>query len=219
MLVAASLLLEGWTASGVAQSYSGGQYGAAPMLQLEAAAAAALEGHTLDHPEMPQAVRLEVPDWLLPHLAARFGEQLDAEIGAPWIRRLPLDLRINLLKATREQALAALAAEGLACKPSKLSPWGLRIEGRRAVTTGAAFQSGLVEIQDEGSQVVAALVGAGPQMRVADWCAGGRGGRRLLWQWRCRTTATSWLATCTTNGWRAPFAACAGPASTTSSSI
>ena len=177
MLVAGSLLLEGWTAAGVAQSYSGGQYGAAPMLPLESAAAAKLEGHTLNHSDMPQAVRLEVPDWLLPHLATRFGDRLDAEIGA-MDEAAPLDLRINLLKGTREQALAALAAEGLASQPTRLSPWGLRIEGRRAVTTGAAFQSGLVEIQDEGSQVVAALVGAGPQMRVADWCAGA-GGKTL----------------------------------------
>ena len=46
------------------------------------------------------------------------------------------------------------------------------------MTTGAAFQSGLVEIQDEGSQLIAAIVGAGPQMRVADWCAGA-GGKTL----------------------------------------
>lgn len=177
MLVAASLLLEGWTAAGVAQSYSGGQFGAAPMLQQEQSAAAALEGHTLDHPEMPQAVRLEVPDWLLPHLAARFGDLLESEMAA-MDQPAPLDLRINLLKGTREQALAALAAEGIESEPTALSPWGLRIEGRRAVTTGAAFQSGLVEIQDEGSQLVAALVGAGPQMRVADWCAGA-GGKTL----------------------------------------
>ena len=177
MLVAASLLLEGWTAAGVAQSYSGGQFGAAPMLQMESAAAAALEGHTLDHPEMPQAVRLEVPDWLLPHLAARFGDALDTEMAA-MEDPAPLDLRVNALKATREQAVAALAAEGIAAAPTALSPWGLRIEGRRAVTTGAAFQTGLVEIQDEGSQLVAALVGAGPQMRVADWCAGA-GGKTL----------------------------------------
>jgi 16S rRNA (cytosine967-C5)-methyltransferase len=177
MLVAASLLLEGWTAAGVAQSYSGGQFGPAPMLPQEATAAAALEGHTLGHPEMPQAVRLEVPDWLLPHLTARFGDSLDVELAA-MEAPAPLDLRINLLKATREQALAALAAEGIACTPTALSPWGLRIEGRRAVTTGAAFQAGLVEIQDEGSQLVAAMVGAGPQMRVADWCAGA-GGKTL----------------------------------------
>ncbi|MGI4955908.1 MAG: RsmB/NOP family class I SAM-dependent RNA methyltransferase, partial [Janthinobacterium lividum] len=177
MLVAASLLLEGWTASGVSQSYSGGQFGPAPMLAVEQEAAAQLEGHTLDHPEMPQAVRLEVPDWLLPHLAARFGEQLEVEMAA-MDAAAPLDLRINTLRATREQAVKALLEEGIETEPTALSPWGLRIEGRRAVTTGAAFQTGLVEIQDEGSQIVSALVGAQPQMRVADWCAGA-GGKTL----------------------------------------
>ena len=103
MLVAASLLLEGWTAAGVMQSYSGGQYGAAPMLRLEADAARALEGHTLTHPEMPAAIALEIPDWLLPYLQARFGDRLNAEIAAT-LDPAPLDLRVNLLKGTRDEA-------------------------------------------------------------------------------------------------------------------
>ncbi len=177
MLVAASLLLEGWTAAGVAQSYSGGQYGPAPLLQPETAAVRALEGHTLQHPEMPEAVAVEVPDWVLPHLQARFGDRLRPEMDAA-LDPAPLDLRVNLLKTTREGAQAALLAEGLEAAPTPLSPWGLRIDGRRAVTSGPAFQSGLVEIQDEGSQLVAALVGAGPEMRVVDWCAGA-GGKTL----------------------------------------
>ncbi len=177
MLVAASLLLEGWTAAGVQQSYSGGQYGAAPMLPQEAAAAAKIEGHTLDHPAMPDAVRYELPDWLLPHLAARFGEAIGPEMAA-MEAPAPLDLRVNLLRGTRPGAMAALAAEGIIAEPTTLSPWGLRVAGRRPVTAGAAFQSGLVEIQDEGSQLVAALVGAQPGMRVADWCAGA-GGKTL----------------------------------------
>jgi len=177
MLVAASLLLEGWTAAGVAQSYSGGQYGPAPMLRGEATAVRALEGHTLQHPEMQEAVALEVPDWVLPHLQARFGARLAAEMAAA-LDPAPLDLRVNLLKGSRDAARAALLAEGLETEPTPLSPWGLRIDGRRAVTTGAAFQGGLVEIQDEGSQLVAALVGAAPEMRVVDWCAGA-GGKTL----------------------------------------
>ncbi len=177
MLVGASLLLEGWTVAGLKQSYSGGQYGAAAMLADELAAAEQLAGHTLDHPEMPPAVRLEVPDWLLPHLEARFTGALQPEVAA-MEREAPLDLRVNLLLGTREQAVAALAEEGIPAEPTPISPWGLRIAGRRAVTSGKAFQSGLVEVQDEGSQLVAALVGAGPQMRVADWCAGA-GGKTL----------------------------------------
>ena len=177
LLVAASLMLEGWTHEGVAQSYSGGQYGPAPLLQPEAAAVHALEGHTLRHPAMPVAVALEVPDWVLPLLEARFGGELVAEMEAT-LDPAPLDMRVNLLRGTREEALAALLGEGVEAVATPYSPWGLRVDGRRSVTTGAAFQGGLVEIQDEGSQLVAALVGAGPEMRVVDWCAGA-GGKTL----------------------------------------
>jgi 16S rRNA (cytosine967-C5)-methyltransferase len=110
-------------------------------------------------------------------LAARFGESLAAEMAAMQTEA-PLDLRVNLLKATREQVQAALAAEGIESVPTPMSPGGLRVAGRRPVSSGAAFQAGLVEIQDEGSQLVAALVGAAPEMRVADWCAGA-GGKTL----------------------------------------
>jgi 16S rRNA (cytosine967-C5)-methyltransferase len=177
LLVAASLMLEGWSKSGVQQSFSGGQFAAAPLDRSESGILARIEGHTLDHPEMPDAVRLEVPDWLLPRLAERFGGSLHAEMAA-LSAPAALDLRVNLLKTDRDQAKAALAAEGWDAAPTRLSPWGLRIEGRRPVTSGPAFQSGLVEIQDEGSQLVALMVGAEPGMRVVDWCAGA-GGKTL----------------------------------------
>jgi 16S rRNA (cytosine967-C5)-methyltransferase len=177
LLVGASLLLQGWTLAGVSQSYSGGRFAPAMLERGEHLALTRLEGHTLDHPEMPAPVRLELPDWLYPRLAARFGPALEAEMAA-MTGEAPLDLRANLLKGSREEAQAALAAEGWEALPTPLSPWGLRIQGRRPVTSGPAFQSGLVEIQDEGSQLIAALVGAKPGMRVADWCAGA-GGKTL----------------------------------------
>ncbi len=176
-LVAAALLFDGWTMAGLAQAFSGGKFGAAPLTPAEQEALAPLAGHTLDHPTMPDAVRLEVPDWALPRLAARFGPALGAELGV-LLDPAPLDLRANLLKATREEARAALAAEGFEASPTPLSPWGLRLPGRRPVTAGPAFQSGLVEIQDEGSQLVALLTDARPGMRVADLCAGA-GGKSL----------------------------------------
>ena len=176
-LVAAALLFDGWTPSGISQAFSGGKFGAAPLTPAEQAALAPLVGHTLDHPAMPDAVRLEVPDWVLPRLIARFGPSLGAELGA-LLEPAPLDMRANLLKATREEARAALAAEGFEASPTPLSPWGLRLPGRRPITAGAAFQSGLVEIQDEGSQLVALLTDARPGMRVADLCAGA-GGKSL----------------------------------------
>jgi 16S rRNA (cytosine967-C5)-methyltransferase len=177
LLVAASLLTEGWTFDGVAQAFSGGRFAPEALDRAEAIALHGIAGHTLDHPEMPDAVRLEIPDWLLPPLAARFGPALATELTA-LLQPAPLDLRVNLLKGTRDDAIAALAAEGLEAAPTPISPWGLRIDGRRAVTTGPAFQSGLLEIQDEGSQLVAALVDARPGQRVCDYCAGA-GGKTL----------------------------------------
>jgi len=130
LLVAASLFLEGWTLEGVKQSFSGGQFGPTHLSTPEAAALKQLEGHTLSHPAMPEAVQLEVPDWLVPHLRARFADTLGAEMDALG-QPASLDLRVNLLKGTREQAIVALAGEGIAAVPTELSPWafGWRVAG------------------------------------------------------------------------------------------
>ncbi|HEY3848592.1 MAG TPA: RsmB/NOP family class I SAM-dependent RNA methyltransferase [Acetobacteraceae bacterium] len=177
LLVAASLLLEGGALGGVASAFSGGRFSPAPLAPAELAILRRLEGHTLEHRGMPAAVRLEVPDWLLARLTERFGPASETELRA-LLQPASLDLRVNLLKTTREAAQAALATEGLDAVPTHFSPWGLRIANRRPVTSGPAFQSGLIEIQDEGSQLVAALVGASPGLRVCDFCAGA-GGKTL----------------------------------------
>ena len=177
LLLAASLLLEGWTMQGVLESFSGGQFAPPPLGTEEKSVLRPLEGRTLDHASMDEATRLEIPDWILPHLQTRFGDHLATEMAA-MAEPAPLDLRVNALKSTLDAAQAALLAEGIEAAPTPLSPWGLRVAHRRAVTSGPAFQTGAIEIQDEGSQLVAHLVGAAPGMRVADWCAGA-GGKTL----------------------------------------
>jgi 16S rRNA (cytosine967-C5)-methyltransferase len=175
LLVAAHLLLaEGWTAEGVAQAFPGGRFAEAPLPPAELALLRRLAGRSVADPAQPEAVRLNLPDWLMPAFRDRFGERL-AEEAAAMEQPAPLDLRANLLKATRDQAAAALAAEGIATVPTPLSPWGLRVAERRPVTGSRAFTEGLVEVQDEGSQLVALLTGAAPGMRVADYCAGAAG--------------------------------------------
>ena len=166
LLVAASLLLDGELLG----DFTGGKFAPAALAPSEQAALQKLQGRTLDHPSMAPAVRLEVPDWL--------ASKVDAGELRALMEPASLDLRVNLLKATREEAIAALAREGVTATPTPHSPWGLRIDGRRLITTGAAFRAGLVEIQDEGSQLVAALVDARPGQRVADMCAGA-GGKTL----------------------------------------
>ena len=170
LLVAASLLLEGVATPQWPRRFPGAGSLRPHCPGRNRRCFAGSRAMLLDHPSMPSAVRLEVPDWLF----SRIGQAELRALQEP----APLDLRVNLLKATREEARAALAAEGSEAAPTPLSPWGLRIEGRRQVTTGPAFRAGLVEIQDEGSQLVAALVDARPGTRVADLCAGA-GGKTL----------------------------------------
>jgi 16S rRNA (cytosine967-C5)-methyltransferase len=132
---------------------------------------------TLD--DAPDHVRGDYPDWLADRFAAAFGDRA-AEEGAALAARAPVDLRVNILKGSREQALAKLAH--LQPRPTPLSPLGLRIEpgqGRGPALTGeTAFVKGFVEPQDEASQLAALLCAAEPGEQVLDLCAGG-GGKAL----------------------------------------
>jgi 16S rRNA (cytosine967-C5)-methyltransferase len=109
-----------------------------------------------------------------------FGDER-AEEGAALASRAPLDLRANALKATRDEAARSIA--DLAPEPTRWSPHGLRIKLRAdaknpAVHAEFAYLKGLIEIQDEGSQLAALLAGAKPGEQVLDLCAGG-GGKTL----------------------------------------
>ncbi|MDE8344777.1 MAG: RsmB/NOP family class I SAM-dependent RNA methyltransferase [Acidocella sp.] len=177
LLLALQAMFSGMTLNKISMAFTAGRYGPPPLTPEESVILEKFAGHTLEHPNMPDAVKFEVPDWILPRLAAQFGPALAAEMAALG-QPAPLDLRINALKTTREAAIAALAREGLSAMPTPYSPWGLRLAGRQSITQGSAFRDGLVEIQDEGSQLVAMLVDAKPGMRVADYCAGA-GGKTL----------------------------------------
>jgi 16S rRNA (cytosine967-C5)-methyltransferase len=177
LLLAAALLLEGMRLAQVEALYNGAPHSPRPLDEAECTVLRALEGASPVHPRMPDDVRLEVPAWILPRLVECFGADTEAELAA-LLAEAPLDLRVNLLKADREAAREALAAEGIEAKPTPFSPWGLRVAGRKPVVTGKAFRDGLIEIQDEGSQLVALLAGAVPGMRVLDYCAGA-GGKTL----------------------------------------
>jgi 16S rRNA (cytosine967-C5)-methyltransferase len=128
----------------------------------------------------PPWVAGDYPEWLDPALARVFGDERAAE-GAALATRAPLDLRVNALKGEREAAATALA--DLAPTPTHWSPVGLRVTlaadaKNPAVHAEPAFIKGLIEIQDEGSQLAALLAGAKPGEQVVDLCAGA-GGKTL----------------------------------------
>jgi 16S rRNA (cytosine967-C5)-methyltransferase len=122
----------------------------------------------------PRPIRLDFPDWLASDLAGT-----DDRVFEALRARAPLDLRVNLLKAARPEAIAALDKDGISAEPASLSPTALRVRsGQRRVAASRAYRDGLVEIQDAASQAAADLAAARPGETVLDLCAGG-GGKTL----------------------------------------
>ncbi|MEW5787052.1 MAG: RsmB/NOP family class I SAM-dependent RNA methyltransferase [Pseudomonadota bacterium] len=131
-----------------------------------------------DLTEQPPAVALDLPDWLHERLAAQYGADLPALMAA-LNQPAPLDLRVNSLKANRDEMLAALANEGLAAVATPLSPLGIRLQGKPALQKHARFLDGSFEVQDEGSQLLGLLLAPRRGEMVCDFCAGA-GGKTLL---------------------------------------
>jgi 16S rRNA (cytosine967-C5)-methyltransferase len=131
----------------------------------------------VDPASLPAKLRHNLPDWIAQPLQARLGDEFLALADA-LNEPAPLDLRANVLKAERDAVRAALAAQGIAAEPTPYSPWGLRVNGKPALQRLEVFLRGDVEVQDEGSQLLALLTGARRGEMVVDFCAGA-GGKTL----------------------------------------
>jgi 16S rRNA (cytosine967-C5)-methyltransferase len=128
--------------------------------------------------DFPPAVRADLPDWLWSTLVAEHGESDALAIAQGLLNPAPLDLRVNLARLDREAALSRLEQEEIAGAATALSPAGVRLEGKPAINRHPLFLEGLVEVQDEGSQLLAWLVAPRRGEMVADYCAGA-GGKTL----------------------------------------
>ncbi|MBW3099059.1 RsmB/NOP family class I SAM-dependent RNA methyltransferase [Pseudohoeflea coraliihabitans] len=134
-----------------------------------------------DLDEAPEFIRADCPEWVVEECKSAFGDAWIAELQA-LAERAPLDLRINGLKANRDKVLKSLRTP--AAGATALAPHGIRIpapEGPRrqiAATNEVAFAKGWFEVQDEGSQLAAAMTGAQAGEQILDFCAGA-GGKTL----------------------------------------
>lgn len=126
---------------------------------------------------LPPAVRLELPDWLYERLRALHGDRLEPLVNA-LNQPAPLDLRVNTLRAGRAEVYERLLADGIPAEPTPWSPWGLRLKGKPALSQHPLFAEGMIEVQDEGSQLIALLTEARRGEMVCDYCAGA-GGKTL----------------------------------------
>jgi 16S rRNA (cytosine967-C5)-methyltransferase len=131
----------------------------------------------LDRQALPEGLRHNLPDWLAERLRPALGEEF-----WPWVESsghaAPLDLRVNVARAGREQVLARLRSDGIEAAPTRFSPVGIRVAGKPALQRHGVFTEGWVEVQDEGSQLLALITGARRGEMVVDFCAGA-GGKTL----------------------------------------
>jgi 16S rRNA (cytosine967-C5)-methyltransferase len=121
-----------------------------------------------------------LPPWIAKELRRRFGDAEAVALARALVERPPLTVRANRAVTDRDRLAKTLAADhdGARCTPTELAPEGLVLEGVPDPRRTAPHREGALEVQDEGSQLIAHLVGPRPGERVLDACAG-RGGKTL----------------------------------------
>lgn len=131
---------------------------------------------------LPLAVQADVRDWLWEKLVAQYGEAEALTIARSMHEQATLDLRVNTIKGTREDVMAKFIAENTSGEtnigPTPFSPIGIRMPLRLNISRHVLFTDGKIEVQDEGSQLLAHLVAPKRGQMVADFCAGA-GGKTL----------------------------------------
>jgi 16S rRNA (cytosine967-C5)-methyltransferase len=121
--------------------------------------------------------RHNLPEWLVQPLKDQLAGEFMA-LAESLNQPAPLDLRVNTLTDKRGDVQQELKLAGIASRPTPYSPWGLRLDGKPALNRLDAFARGAVEVQDEGSQLLAVLLDARRGEMVVDFCAGA-GGKTL----------------------------------------
>ncbi len=121
--------------------------------------------------------RHNLPEWMVQPLKDQVGDDFRA-LAESLLHPAPLDLRVNALTDKREDVRKELARAGIEAQPTPYSPWGLRLKDKPALTKLEAFTRGAIEVQDEGSQLLAAMLDARRGEMVVDFCAGA-GGKTL----------------------------------------
>ena len=124
------------------------------------------------------AIQADLPDWLWDKLVAQYGEDEALKLARAMHQPAPLDLRVNRLSGERDAVLALFTKENIPATPTPYSPDGVRLKDKIALNKHVLFTKGVIEVQDEGSQLLSLLVAPRRGEMVADFCAGA-GGKTL----------------------------------------
>ncbi len=138
-----------------------------------------LEFKSRPEPEFTLAEQADLPDWLVERLLTRMSGAELLELARGLNQSAPLDVRVNTMRALREEVLARLNDEGIAAEACPYAPFGIRLKSKPALQKHPLYLEGVIEVQDEGSQLLGALLAPKRSEMVVDFCAGA-GGKTLL---------------------------------------
>lgn len=170
-------IFNGYELNKVETLFDGDRYGAPQMAEKERKFVAKMVGKDIIHKDMTEDVVCECPPEHEQVLREAFGEDFKAEMMA-MLQPANLDLRVNVNLKDREEVIEVLAKDDVDVVKTLHSSWGLRTKHKVHITQTKAFKKGWIDIQDQGSQLVAYVCDAKPGMQVLDYCAGG-GGKTL----------------------------------------
>ena len=128
--------------------------------------------------DMTKAEKADLPEWFWDKLVVQYGEEEALTIARSFHQQASLDLRVNIIKASREDVIAKFESEKTEIKPTPYAPYGLRMPQKMTISKHPFFIDGKIEVQDEGSQLLAQLVAPRRGEMIADFCAGA-GGKSL----------------------------------------
>ena len=174
LIIGALSLIDGLSLEEIEALHSGDGYGPKPLSKQERSRI------SLTDDGAPAWALAGLPEFVVDDFKNTFGDRWAEEAAGLMLPRAPIDLRVNLAKATVAEVEAELREAGLSPQRTPWSATGLRLQSEPPPNVQAleAFKQGRMEIQDEGSQITCWLAGVRPGMTVVDYCAGG-GGKTL----------------------------------------
>lgn len=165
--------------SSIDNLFSGEKFAPEKLSSYERKLATSLSGVTqLEHPDMPFHVRYECPTWAEAAMRSAMSEETMVTELTAMMTPATLDLRVNTLHADRDDVLAQLQEDGINATAGALSPWAIKVHERPNLSQHPLFLDGVIEVQDEGSQLVALVCDPVQGAQVVDFCAGA-GGKTL----------------------------------------
>ncbi len=172
--VATYVFLDDRKKKDVEKLFDGSKYGPEKLTAPESKILEKLYDRNLYHKDMPEDVLAECPPEYVERLKEIFCDNFADEMAA-MLEPAPLDIRTNIVQASREKVKDFLKADGVESDETPYSPWGLRARGKTYLSRTKAFGKGWIDIQDEGSQLIALACDPQPGQQVLDYCAGAGG--------------------------------------------